>query len=172
MWGFQEMAEQSLADTAQSGDRQPDVPNADKVGHLQLGNRHFIVELASGHPYLSGHDEICRFELAGLNLIVIETVAQPTPDRGETMGDLAERLTGREIEIAVLVAQGHANKVIAYRLQISEWTVATYLRRIFAKLNVASRAAMVFRCAPLINASLAPQREGAVNHHGHVRVNA
>ena len=42
---------------------------------------------------------------------------------------------GRELEIAVLVAQGCATKNIAYRLQISEWTVSTYLRRIFAKLE-------------------------------------
>jgi DNA-binding CsgD family transcriptional regulator len=51
----------------------------------------------------------------------------------------------------VLVAQGCATKNIAYKLRISEWTVATYMRRIFAKLDVSSRAAMVYRCAPLID---------------------
>ena len=56
----------------------------------------------------------------------------------------------------MLVAQGHANKNIAWRLRISEWTVATYMRRIFCKLNVDSRAEMVFRCASLITASLEP----------------
>ncbi|WP_366918634.1 LuxR C-terminal-related transcriptional regulator [Acaryochloris sp. IP29b_bin.148] len=39
---------------------------------------------------------------------------------------------------------------MANQLHISEWTVSTYLRRIFAKLNVDSRAAMVFRCAGLL----------------------
>ena len=52
-------------------------------------------------------------------------------------------LSPREQEIARLVAEGHPNKVIADVLEISPWTVATYLRRIFAKLNVCSRAAMV-----------------------------
>ena len=76
--------------------------------------------------------------------------------RGRPPDDLMRRLTGRELEIAVLVAQGHANKNIASRLQISEWTVNTYMRRIFDKLCVDSRAAMVFRCASLISASMEP----------------
>jgi two-component system nitrate/nitrite response regulator NarL len=42
-----------------------------------------------------------------------------------------------------MVAEGHPNKTIAAVLEISSWTVGTYLRRIFAKLNVTSRAAMV-----------------------------
>ncbi|HIK56978.1 MAG TPA: helix-turn-helix transcriptional regulator [Synechococcales cyanobacterium M55_K2018_004] len=63
---------------------------------------------------------------------------------------LAALLTGRELQIATLVAQGLPNKKIAKKLHISEWTVATHLRRIFAKLNVDSRAAMVYCCAPLI----------------------
>jgi len=60
------------------------------------------------------------------------------------------RITGlspREQEIARMVAMGHPNKVIASVLQISSWTVNTHLRRVFAKLGVASRAAMVARLA-------------------------
>lgn len=49
-------------------------------------------------------------------------------------------LTARELRVAVLVAQGCPNKQIADRLRISEWTVAIYLRRIFDKLGVDSRA--------------------------------
>lgn len=54
-------------------------------------------------------------------------------------------LSPREREIVRMVAQGHPNKVIAGVLNISGWTVCTHLRRIFAKLNVGSRAAMVAR---------------------------
>jgi DNA-binding CsgD family transcriptional regulator len=53
------------------------------------------------------------------------------------------RLSPREQEIVRMVAKGHPNKVIADVLNISSWTVCTHLRRIFAKLNVTSRAAMV-----------------------------
>jgi DNA-binding CsgD family transcriptional regulator len=53
------------------------------------------------------------------------------------------QLSPREQEIVRMVAQGHPNKVIADVLSISTWTVCTHLRRIFAKLGVCSRAAMV-----------------------------
>lgn len=54
-------------------------------------------------------------------------------------------LSPREQEIVRMVAQGHCNKVIAGVLSISSWTVCTHLRRIFAKLGVGSRAAMIAR---------------------------
>jgi DNA-binding CsgD family transcriptional regulator len=59
---------------------------------------------------------------------------------------LAELLTARELQIVALVAEGRVNKQVAAELRISEWTVSTHLRRIFAKLNVDTRAAMVSRC--------------------------
>lgn len=54
-------------------------------------------------------------------------------------------LSPREQEIARLVAKGLPNKAIAAVLDISPWTVATHLRRVFAKLGVSSRAEMVAR---------------------------
>ena len=130
-----------------------------EVGHITLGARRFAVLLATEAPL---PHEAARFELAGKRLRVVETFERHPEAGGDPIGDLAQRLSGRELEIAILVAQGHANKNIAYRLQISEWTVATYLRRIFLKLDVESRAAMVFRCAPLINASLVPEQRHRV----------
>jgi two-component system nitrate/nitrite response regulator NarL len=53
------------------------------------------------------------------------------------------QLSPREQEIGRMVAKGHPNKVIADVLNISSWTVCTHLRRMFAKLGVGSRAAMV-----------------------------
>jgi len=55
----------------------------------------------------------------------------------------AAPLSPREREIARMVAKGYPNKTIAEVLEISSFTVNTYLRRMFAKLNVGSRAAMV-----------------------------
>ena len=58
-------------------------------------------------------------------------------------------LSPREQEIVRLVALGHSNKIIAGVLNISSWTVCTHVRRIFTKLGVASRAAMVARASDL-----------------------
>ena len=55
------------------------------------------------------------------------------------------RLSPREREIARMVGKGFTNKTIAHVLDISLWTVATHLRRVFAKLDVTTRAAMVAR---------------------------
>jgi len=49
----------------------------------------------------------------------------------------------RERQIGRMVAKGYPNKTIAAVLEISSWTVCTHLRRMFAKLHVSSRAAMV-----------------------------
>lgn len=90
--------------------------------------------------------EICRFEVNGQQFAVIHKCAGK--DCGAT--HLADLLSPRELQIATLIAMGCANKQVADRLHISEWTVATYLRRIFAKLGVDTRAAMTFLCATLI----------------------
>ena len=58
-------------------------------------------------------------------------------------GNAELTLSPREREIAGLIARGLPNKAIGAVLGISTWTVATHLRRIFAKTGVTSRAAMV-----------------------------
>jgi len=52
-------------------------------------------------------------------------------------------LTPREIEVLRLLAEGFANKNIAWKLKISEHTVKFHIASIFTKLNVSSRAEAV-----------------------------
>jgi DNA-binding CsgD family transcriptional regulator len=52
-------------------------------------------------------------------------------------------LTDRERQVAVLAAQGHSNKLIAYELGIGRSTVSTHLLRATAKLGVRSRVELV-----------------------------
>lgn len=61
------------------------------------------------------------------------------------VGRCVEALTSQEGQVARLVCYGLPNKVIADRLGISPHTVSTYLRRIYLKLNVANKAALVSR---------------------------
>ena len=49
------------------------------------------------------------------------------------------KLSGREAEIARLAAEGFSNKEIGERLYISQNTVKTQLKKVFAKLDVSSR---------------------------------
>ena len=65
----------------------------------------------------------------------------------------AQLLTARELQIVALVAEGRVNKQIADDLRISEWTVSTHLRRVFAKLGVDTRAAMVSRCLRVLSSA-------------------
>ena len=78
------------------------------------------------------------------------------------MNPARSQLSPREREIVRMVAQGHANKIIADYLGISAWTVCTHLRRIFAKLGVGSRAAMVAKLLETGNGRKPAARAGSV----------
>lgn len=83
--------------------------------------------------------------IASLRLAMpAEMAAAPEPDEaGDSPDiDLREMLTPREMEIVRMVAGGLTNKEIAITLDISHWTVATHLRRVYSKLNVNRRAAL------------------------------
>jgi DNA-binding NarL/FixJ family response regulator len=59
----------------------------------------------------------------------------------------SELLTARELQIAVLKAQGFANKAIARRLGISRSTVTAHLARTYSKLGVSRRSTLAARIA-------------------------
>ena len=63
--------------------------------------------------------------------------------------DELETLSPRELEVLHLLAEGYVNKEIADRLAISAPTVATYIRRIYEKLHVHSRAAAIGKFSSL-----------------------
>lgn len=127
------------------------LPNV--LGEFQIDNQQFLLLsldncLLSCLPACQSTSlvEVCRFEVHG-QLCAIVKVDQ---HHNQIEIDFAILLTERELQIATLVALGRPNKQIASQLHISEWTVSTHLRRIFIKLGVDSRAAMVYRCASLI----------------------
>jgi DNA-binding CsgD family transcriptional regulator len=110
-----------------------------------------IEQHAQPSPADQADEIILDIEVHGVRYLAIRCAARSAPDaewaRGH--GPVAtpprggHALSPRELEIARMVAKGYANKSIASVLDISSWTVSSHLRRIFSKLGVTSRAAMV-----------------------------
>jgi DNA-binding NarL/FixJ family response regulator len=61
------------------------------------------------------------------------------PDEDGPAQCLSDRLTQREEEVLKLVGQGAPNKMIAYRLSMSQNTVKVHLHRILQKLQLHNR---------------------------------
>jgi DNA-binding CsgD family transcriptional regulator len=125
------------------------------LGDFYIENHHYLIICPENHfESLKGHDlkfpltcftdsAVGQLKLYGKECVIVEAEDYSIKDNNSEITTL---LTERELQIVQLIAQGHSNKQIAHRLQISEWTVSTHLRRVFAKLDVDSRAAMVYRC--------------------------
>lgn len=64
-------------------------------------------------------------------------IAQPTAGQGDTgaIGNLSDR----EAEILACLVNGHSNKAIANRLQITEGTVKVHLKGVLKKIHVSNR---------------------------------
>jgi DNA-binding CsgD family transcriptional regulator len=108
-----------------------------------------LIDEVSVEQSFSGDEDavLLDLEVDGVRCVLVVT-------RPETSHSVV--LSPREQEIARMVAQGYPNKTIAAVLEISSWTVSTHLRRVFAKLGVRSRAAMVAR---LVGEHLLPEPE-------------
>jgi DNA-binding NarL/FixJ family response regulator len=72
---------------------------------------------------------------------------QSGPPAAGAAGEAGE-LSARELEVLDMLAKGHLVKEIADRLNISFGTVRTYIRRIYEKLHVHSRAQAVAKNLP------------------------
>jgi DNA-binding CsgD family transcriptional regulator len=103
----------------------------------------------------AGERVLVDTEVDGVRCILMRTAEAP-----------AHRLSlsPREQEIARMVAKGYPNKMIASVLDISCWTVGTYLRRMFAKVGVCSRAALVASLAESDHLLKVPECFSAVSH--------
>ncbi len=56
-----------------------------------------------------------------------------------------ESLTQREVEVALLAANGASNSAIALQCNISERTVKAHLGAVFIKLNITDRLQLALR---------------------------
>jgi DNA-binding NarL/FixJ family response regulator len=77
-----------------------------------------------------------------------EMLASVLPARGLSPR-LPEPLTGRELEVVQLLAQGLSNKAIGDRLQISEHTAKFHVNAIISKLGAQTRTEAAVRAIRL-----------------------
>jgi two-component system, NarL family, nitrate/nitrite response regulator NarL len=107
------------------------------------------VSASAALPIAAGEEQVV--------LTVVIDGVRYTLTRSALEVEVHAELSAREFEIARMVAHGYTNKTIAAVLEISCWTVDTYLRRIFTKLGVRSRSMMVTR---LTRAGILDARDG------------
>ncbi|PYO09774.1 MAG: hypothetical protein DMD30_05030 [Gemmatimonadetes bacterium] len=119
----------------------PFPPQAARIRRRLAGALMEVGEREEGMRELRrAHDVLARLgaaeELTGTREEMRERGVRPPP---KTITTGAAGLTGREIEIARMVASRKSNKEIGGALQISARTVSTHLSNIFLKLSVGSR---------------------------------
>lgn len=112
---------------------------------------HSLIAIAHAYPGSAGADQITsaeqrmvvgRITCAGTCYVIYDADSAADADTVETP-TAAEVLTRRELQIASLIGDGKSDKEIALQLGISGYTVREHIRRIFAKLNIGRRAAIV-----------------------------
>ncbi|MFL5565096.1 MAG: LuxR C-terminal-related transcriptional regulator, partial [Gemmatimonadaceae bacterium] len=119
----------------------PFPPQAARIRRRLAGALAAVGERDEGRRELrKAHDVLARLgateELTGTREEMRERGVRPPP---KTVSTGAAGLTGREVEIARMVASRKSNKEIGGALQISARTVSTHLSNIFVKLGVGSR---------------------------------
>lgn len=97
--------------------------------------------LREAHAWLQAHQEVrmarlCEAHLRRLGLPVPRPgrYTEPVPPRLRALG-----VTGRELQVLALVAQGLGNVEIAHRLQLSRRTVETHVSSLLLKTGATSR---------------------------------
>jgi DNA-binding CsgD family transcriptional regulator len=126
---------------------------------------------SASHAEADADEIILDIEMGGVRYVAIRCGSRQqhrnTVEEARLTGtspDPSTPLSPREFEIARMVAKGYANKSIASILEISSWTVSSHLRRIYTKLGVTSRAAMVARLLDVNQADPTLSREVTEGH--------
>jgi DNA-binding NarL/FixJ family response regulator len=88
-------------------------------------------------------EELFRAVVAAARGEAVLSPAVATRLMGQVRQPVREPLSGRELEVLTLIAQGATNREAAGKLFISEATVKTHVLHIYAKLGVNDRAAAV-----------------------------
>jgi two-component system, NarL family, nitrate/nitrite response regulator NarL len=116
---------------------------------IATGMLRLVLSDASDRPSLPDEKEAAVVATNGGN-------ASTTANKGSTDGF---RLTGRQVEVLSLVAQGKTNQVIAKHLGISEGTTKLHMTAIFKALNVQNRAEAMLLASRMQRVNLSQIKE-------------
>ncbi|MFD7933393.1 response regulator [Streptomyces sp. NPDC054950] len=108
---------------------------ADVVRALEAGARGYVLKAGPPQELFRAVRGAAAGALGLASEVVGELVAQDPAPRRE--------LSGREVEVVRLLAEGLSNRAIAEALFLSEATVKTHLVRVYRKLGADNRAAAV-----------------------------
>lgn len=110
---------------------------------LQAGADGYVLKTASSDELVRAVHTIHRGESALSPEIASKVVRQAISGRPEGATDQVESLTGRELDVLRLAAQGLTNRAIGHKLGISHRTVQGHLASTYGKLGVNSRTEAV-----------------------------
>ena len=79
-----------------------------------------------------------------VQILRLDLCPTPMPADGES-----HRLTGRELDVLRLMAQGHSYEAVGARLGVTPHTVASHVKSIYRKLAVHSAPAAVMRAVEM-----------------------
>lgn len=113
---------------------------------VELGASGYLLKSTTREQLLAA----LRHVAAG-NAYIQSEITAPLLDQvaGRTTQAATPTLTERELQVLHLVATGATNKQIASQLDITEATVKTHLKGVFARLDVANRAEAVAKALQL-----------------------
>lgn len=110
---------------------------------LQAGARGYLTKDADGDEIVRAIDDVISGE-AGLSPRIqrrlLERFTEPVRTEPQSPAEPPDGLTGREVEVLRLVAEGQSNPEIARTLHVSTATVKTHINNLFAKAGLRDRA--------------------------------
>lgn len=125
-----------------SGDEQPALVNE----LVELGAAGFVSKSADTATLLGA----LRTMLAGGVYLPPQAVALRVPRAQHAASTVAlAKLSPRQLDCLLKLAQGKSNKTIAGELYLADSTVKSHISAVFAALDVGSRAEAVFKAASL-----------------------
>lgn len=112
---------------------------------ISAGASGYLLKAAPEEELLAGVRAVAAGEVAlapSVSRLLVQRAAAPVVAAGPA-------LSGRELEVLRLVAEGLSNREIGERLYVGEATVKTHLLHAFTKLEVADRTRAVTRAMEL-----------------------